>query len=200
MNNCKIKDNKLIKPCSKKQNSTRSKKCYKNKCYSPVESIKTGVNGHVNILENGLIIKWNKIPIKNKKDIKKIISEIRRQILASFYKISPIIHEFYLHNGYVYIIMENLLYKDYKPLAKLSRYTIRRHKKYICDGLKEKINKLHEIGIVHNDIHGNNVFYNKKTRDIIIIDYGMSEIIRNENQIINDVNMLYDIINIINRY
>lgn len=34
------------------------------------------------------------------------------------------------------------------------------------------VKKLHDLGVVHNDLHGGNVLYNKDLSDITIIDYG----------------------------
>jgi tRNA A-37 threonylcarbamoyl transferase component Bud32 len=89
--------------------------------------------------------------------------------------------------------------KDYKPLNKISwsNKSIE-YKNQIVNDLQETIHKIHENNIVHHDIAARNVMINEQTRQIKIIDFGLSHEISSYNKIkcVNkDLQMLSKLIN-----
>lgn len=185
---CTIKNNLLIKACSKNQKSLKSKKCYKNRCYSVNKVLKAGNKyGNINVINSErLVIKWNKEPIKSNSQLNKLKIEIKCQNLASKYKLAPKIKQFYIHDNYVYIVMDNLFYYGYHSLLNVLKENIIIKKK-VFNNLFKKLNKLHEIGVYHGDLHFNNIFYNKKTNDVIMLDYGRSKLNAKDSQILKDL-------------
>ena len=111
--------------------------------------------------------------------IDSLINEINIMNKIKNTNIGPKIFDYWMSKNKnvlnVYIVMENkgITLKNWLLNNKLTET----HKKKI----KNKIKKLHEMNIIHNDLHESNILVdkNKKDIDFFISDFGLSETKKN---------------------
>lgn len=59
--------------------------------------------------------------------------------------------------------------------------------------IKKLVKKLHKLGIIHGDLHGNNIVIDPKTNEVKLIDFGMSYFIDEvDKSVIKKLNKLLD--------
>lgn len=62
-------------------------------------------------------------------------------------------------------------------------------KQYIPE-IKRQIEKMHSLGIIHGDLHGNNIVINPDTNDVRLIDFGKSYYIHEiDDDVIDELNV-----------
>ena len=88
---------------------------------------------------------------------------------------------------YVYIIME------YVPSVDLKTYYTKNKSDFTLETIQtlskqllEIVNSLHNKCIIHRDIKADNIIYNQDTKQITLIDFGLSRIIGNGEHIYNE--------------
>lgn len=166
MKTCIIKNNNLVKSCNEQKSI-----CYDNKCYKIDRMVSNDKNafGDVYAIDNeNMIVKVNK---KNM-NAHAFQKEIKIQEYVSQHDLCPKIYQHYSADQKHYIIMENLLIQGYDTW-----HNIFINKTVPAKAIKklyECIKKLHKIGVSHNDLHANNIFYNKTKNQIKFIDFGLS--------------------------
>ena len=117
-----------------------------------------------------------------KEDIEK---EYNIQTEAYNLGIAPKIYNCIIENTYGYLIMDKI-----ENVESLTSYYKRKNKidndkfENTVLNIKNAINKLYEKGIYHLDLHSDNILI-KENGEIIIIDYGLSEIYVNDDKLKN---------------
>jgi hypothetical protein len=189
---CTIRYNKLINKCG-----PNGLICFNNTCHKIIRKLSTEKNSFGNIFvlndPNKSIVKINKKEKNNDKfKIEKLI-----QKYVSQYELCPKVLQYYTDDkGFHYIIMENLLEQGYETWHKTFNRKLVPNKAILA--LFAAIKKLHSIGISHNDLHSNNIFYNKNTGKVKFIDFGLSEI--HESEKIAIINEKWDQIYSLTKY
>lgn len=181
-----------LKSACKGQNKLKGNKCFRNFCYRvrDILSSKDNFLGNVVLIDNPndpnekLVCKWNRY----REHRENMLNEVKMQNIAYTLGIAPKIIETYEDGTYFYIIMENLIKKGYNTIYNIYMKNILNNywegdggleNLYIPENVLQLIgkglNQLHNHGIIHGDLHPQNVFYNTKTHQIMFIDFGLSK-------------------------
>jgi serine/threonine protein kinase len=181
-----------LKQACRGQNDLNGPKCYKNIC-SKVESVVSTEDnflGNVVLINDPdnpneqLIVKWNRFS----EERENMLSELRLQNAAYSLGLAPRILDSYEDGEHFFIIMKNLIKMGYKTVHDLFMKDIL-HEYWEGEGGLDDLNvpekvlyligkgldKLHDHGIIHGDLHPKNVFYNPTLDKILFIDFGHSK-------------------------
>ena len=207
-------------PCPR-QHRPDGMKCYQDKCMKVIKIISGSDedSAYGNVVEVGndqesFIVKWNRY--RDEEDIIDIKKELRLQNAAWTLGLSPkiiqIYEQPYKDGSYVYIFMNDLVIMGYKTISEIyglfkgsNKITDFKEPDRIQNGFKNNgfipesvlINisrallKLHTLGIAHKDLHPCNVFYNPYTKDVKIIDFGLSEMYPSYESAYNNENFTF---------
>jgi len=186
------KDRYLQKSCNK-QNTVSGSKCYKDKCHKVLKVLSItnrkdpnfNAYGHVvsiKISGKYYVVKWNR-QSKLKMSVK---NEILIQEMAAKENLAPKILTYYEDQKHYYIIMEDIVKKGFIIINSITE-----HLDEMFIAIDNALTKLHNLGIVHNDLHSNNIFYNPKTKKVLFIDYGISQLLsRDTSNLIEKENIM----------
>ena len=122
------------------------------------------------------------IKITNSSDYKDFIREALISSIASRKKIGPKIYDIYTCLNFGYIIMDRWD-GSIKNLITKNLITTERFKKIL-----DTIKNMHNIGIIHNDLHIGNILYkiDNNNYTFCITDFGLSSYFENKNVLIPD--------------
>ncbi|MEG0614960.1 MAG: protein kinase [Oscillospiraceae bacterium] len=109
----------------------------------------------------------NKIP---KKELVDVISKINCE-----YIVKPI--EFGVFQGRYYEVLPYFKHNDLLSSLPISYNEL---EKIIIPCINMGINALHNVGIVHRDIKPGNIFYSNNKKTVIIGDFGISSVLKND--------------------
>ena len=142
---------------------------------SDIDVIKQEIYIHKTLSDNDIAPKlygWNILDISDKEhnDLK--------QILINLDITGVIFNSFTTYNKCLISIIEYLKGDDYENIMKQS--LSEEITSSINDKIKEKINKMHELNIIHNDLHEENIFIkiDGDTYEPYVIDFGLSQVIQ----------------------
>lgn len=97
----------------------------------------------------------------------------------------------YIESGenheYVYIIMNYIPNKDLKTYIRSTKFSVEPEIiKSIAQDLLDLIKYFNQTGIIHRDIKAENIIFNPATHQITLIDFGLSRVIGDGEQIYNE--------------
>ncbi len=188
---CLVKNNKLIKSCKDKASICLSNNCHK---VGKILSSPKNAYGDVHAIhDKDFVVKVNKVKITEHAFDK----EINIQKHLSIRGLGPkIIQHYSTNSGKYFIIMENLLKQGYNSWH--SAFINKTVPKNAILALYKAIRAMHDAGISHNDLHANNIFYNKNTDRVKFIDFGLS--IDHGSRSLAIINESWDKINKLTKY
>jgi serine/threonine protein kinase len=178
-----------LKQACRGQIDLHGPKCFKNVC-SKVEGVLSSEDnflGNVVLIDDPenadeqLVVKWNRYS----EERENMLTELRIQNIAYTMGLAPKVLEAYEDGRYFFIIMTNLIKKGYRTIHDIFMKDILDEYWEGSGGLDDLfipeevlmliakgLDKLHNLGIVHGDLHPQNVFYNPEKHKIMFIDFG----------------------------
>jgi serine/threonine protein kinase len=178
-----------LKQACRGQLDLQGPKCFKNICtrVTGVLSSKDNFLGNVVLIEDPedpgqqLVVKWNRFS----EERENMLTELRIQNIAYAMGLAPKVIEAYEDGRYFFIVMTNLIKKGYRTIHSLFMHDILTEywegegsldDLYVPEEvlmlIAKGLDKLHVQGIIHGDLHPQNVFYNPKLHKIMFIDFG----------------------------
>jgi len=142
---------------------------------SDIDVIKQEINIHKTLSDNDIAPKlyaWNILNKSNEE------YQVLKQILINLNITGVIFNSFTTYNKCLISIIEYLKGDDYENIREQSLSDP--IKSSINNKIKEKINKMHELNIIHNDLHEENIFIkiDGDTYEPYVIDFGLSQVIQ----------------------
>lgn len=178
-----------LKQACRGQIDLNGPKCFRNICSKVTGVLSSDDNflGNVVLIDDPenpgeqLVIKWNRFS----EERENMLTELKIQNIAYTLKLAPKVLEAYEDGKYFFIIMQNLIKKGYRTIHSLFMHEILTEywegegsldelfvPEEILKLIGEGLNKLHNLGLVHGDLHPQNVFYNPTEHKIMFIDFG----------------------------
>jgi len=107
---------------------------------------------------------------KNRSEIDDYLEEINNNILASTVNVAPRVFDSWICSNQVYMVTEYLK-ESFKTKLKVDPRNTRQ--KYYSQ-IRDKVNQLHSIGLLHNDLNYGNVMIGNDSNQVYLIDYGLA--------------------------
>jgi len=178
-----------LKQACRGQLDLHGPKCFKNACskVTGVLSSEDNFLGNVVLIENPedpneqFVVKWNRFS----EERENMLRELRLQNIAYTMGLAPKVLEAYEDGKYFFIVMTNLIKKGYRTIHSLFMHDILTEywegegslddlfvPEEVLMLIAKGLDKLHAQGIIHGDLHPQNVFYNPDQNKIMFIDFG----------------------------
>lgn len=127
------------------------------------------------------VVKMTDIAYRPKR--KAFVREVKLSVPMGKLGISPKVHDYFMCMNAGFIIMEKWD-GSLKTLLQGNYYLPNEQKKQIA----ELVKRMHSYGIIHNDLHADNILYKSKGihKEFSIIDFGLALKFRRRNEIIPD--------------
>lgn len=173
---------------------SRVESCQAYHQYVPIAELGRGGNSVISSagkLSYGMVTDEDKYllkvsPLENNIDLERAIREVIIGYVMGQNDVSPKVYDAWLCYSqddilHLFLIQERLygdtLYNWYvaKYAPTWEEYERKGPYPELCSLLQQQVEKMHQLGVIHNDLHGNNLYLTEEPLNVKILDFGLSQ-------------------------